>query len=290
MDVDSKMEDSELRERGIDTELDAITSLLGILTGSPLNLIFKIDKGDAFIISSTGLDAKNTFNANYLTDFVTSASQEILVIKDSSKEAKLSKNPLVNSSPGIVFYIGVPLKTSNGEIWGMLCSIDFVTKELDEKTIKGLKILGGQTTKLLELEKSYADLALTKKHLNSETSRLNNILEATQLGTWEWDIVKNEVVINEQFAIMLGYNFEELSPFTMDKWYKILHPEDRFVSDNVLNACFNKELDYYNIECRLLHKKGHEVWVNDRGRVTKWSSTGKPLQMSGTHSDITKKN
>mgnify|MGYP003663740074 FL=1 len=289
MDVDNKMEDCELRERGIDTELDAITSLLGILTGSPLNLIFKIDKGGAFIISSTGLDAKNTFNANYLTDFVTSASQEILVIKDSSKEAKLSKNPLVNSSPGIVFYIGVPLKTSNGEIWGMLCSIDFVTKELDEKTIKGLKILGGQTTKLLELEKSYADLALTKKHLNSETSRLNNILEATQLGTWEWDIVKNEVVINEQFAIMLGYNFDELSPFTMDKWYKILHPEDRFVSDNVLNACFNKELDYYNIECRLLHKKGHEVWVNDRGRVTKWSSTGKPLQMSGTHSDITKR-
>jgi hypothetical protein len=60
MDVDSKMEDSELRERGIDTELDAITSLLGILTGSPLNLIFKIDKGDAFIISSTGLDAMQT--------------------------------------------------------------------------------------------------------------------------------------------------------------------------------------------------------------------------------------
>ncbi|NTV11689.1 MAG: EAL domain-containing protein [Zoogloea sp.] len=35
------------------------------------------------------------------------------------------------------------------------------------------------------------------------------------------------------------------------------------------------------------HKDGRRVWVQDRGKVVKWTEDGRPLMMSGTHADIT---
>jgi len=36
-------------------------------------------------------------------------------------------------------------------------------------------------------------------------------------------------------------------------------------------------------------KNGSWVWVLDRGKVATWTNDGKPLTMSGTHQDITKR-
>ncbi|MBI0398269.1 PAS domain-containing protein [Cyclobacterium marinum] len=276
-------EDRGIVDNGITDELDSITDLAGILTGAPVSFLFKINKGNTAIVSCIGLDDSKSIEEIGLMELVSHFSEEVHVVNDCKKDPELSQI----SFPEMYFYAGVPLKTSSGEIWGMLCVIDFEPRELDEKKIKALKLLATQTTKLFEIEQSNSELAITKEKLKSESDRLNNILEATQLGAWEWDMEKNIVSINHRFASMIGYELEELSPFTMDDWYKILHPEDRGNSDSVLKACFNRELDFYDIECRLIHKDGHEVWVNDKGRVTKWSPTGKPLQMSGTHADIT---
>jgi signal transduction histidine kinase len=46
-------------------------------------------------------------------------------------------------------------------------------------------------------------------------------------------------------------------------------------------------LDYYEAEVRMFHKDGFWVWVLDRGKITSWTSDGKPLLMSGTNQDIT---
>jgi signal transduction histidine kinase len=43
----------------------------------------------------------------------------------------------------------------------------------------------------------------------------------------------------------------------------------------------------YEIEVRLRHKKGHYLWVLDRGRVVERDSQGHPLRMTGTHRDVT---
>ena len=35
------------------------------------------------------------------------------------------------------------------------------------------------------------------------------------------------------------------------------------------------------------HKDGSWVWVQDKGKVMSWTSDGKPLLVSGMHTDIT---
>jgi|GEM_PF-5873541 len=123
--------------------------------------------------------------------------------------------------------------------------------------------------------------------LENEKKRLANIIEGTNAGTWEWNVQTGETVFNERWAEIMGYSLDELAPWTIDTWSRLVHPGDLSVSQDLLNRHFAGELAYYEHETRMKHKDGSWVWVLDRGKVTLWTEDGKPLFMYGTHQDIT---
>jgi len=125
--------------------------------------------------------------------------------------------------------------------------------------------------------------------IETQRQRLSYILEGTNVGTWEWNVQSGETVFNERWAQIIGYCLEELSPVSIDTWMKFAHPDDLEQSNELLQKHFNRELDYYECEARMRHKSGDWVWVLDRGRVATWTEDGKPLLMSGTHTDITER-
>ncbi|WP_373492670.1 PAS domain S-box protein [Aquiflexum sp.] len=123
---------------------------------------------------------------------------------------------------------------------------------------------------------------ITKQNL-----RIQNILEGTNAGTWEWNVQTGETNFNARWAEMIGYTLEELEPINIKTWEKFVHPEDALKSEQNLIACFEKKSQYYNCECRMQHKDGNWIWVLDRGKVMTWTEDGKPLMMFGTHTEIT---
>ena len=125
--------------------------------------------------------------------------------------------------------------------------------------------------------------------LNQEKRRLNNILEGTRVGTWEWNVQTGETVFNDYWALIIGYKLEEISPVSIDTWAQFAHPEDLEVSNRLITEHLEGRSEYYEFESRMKHKNGEWVWVLDRGKITEWDSDGKPLKMSGTHQDITEK-
>ena len=125
--------------------------------------------------------------------------------------------------------------------------------------------------------------------LATERGRLADILKGTNAGTWEWNVQSGQTIFNERWAEIIGYTLDELSPVSIDTWIKFTHPEDLNRSDELLEKHFKGELDYYEIETRMRHKNGYWVWVLDRGKVATWTEDGKPLLMSGTHQDISKR-
>ncbi len=125
--------------------------------------------------------------------------------------------------------------------------------------------------------------------LAMEKRRLSNILEGTNVGTWEWNVQTGETIFNERWAEIVGYTLEELMPVTIDTWLKLAHPDDLKLSRALLERHFRKELPYYECEARIRHKDGSWIWVLDRGKVSMWTDDGKPLIVSGTHQDITKR-
>ena len=125
--------------------------------------------------------------------------------------------------------------------------------------------------------------------LNTERRRLAGILKGTNVGTWEWNVQTGDTIFNERWANIIGYNLSEISPTNIDTWTSYAHPDDLVESGKLLEMNFNKKLPYYECEARMKHKDGHWVWVLDRGQVTSWTEDGKPLLMSGTHAEITRR-
>ena len=134
------------------------------------------------------------------------------------------------------------------------------------------------------------DVKNTKEKLKKERSRLNNIINATNLGTWEWNVQTGEALFNNRFVEMLGYTPHEISlNNSIDVWNKATHPDDLTKSNKALEEHFDGKSDFYKMDLRLKHKLGHWIWVLDKGRVISWTEDGKPEWMFGTHHDITDK-
>lgn len=117
--------------------------------------------------------------------------------------------------------------------------------------------------------------------------RMSLSTDSAQIGLWDWRVQTGEVVVNEQWADIVGYTLEELSPVSLDTWIRLTHPEDLERSNQLLEACFNHRSDFYECEARMRHKDGSWVWILDRGQVVEWDDDDKPVRMVGTHIDIT---
>lgn len=125
--------------------------------------------------------------------------------------------------------------------------------------------------------------------LERSRRRMENIIEATNVGTWEVDLLTDEYIYNKRWAEMLGYTLEELSPINSSTWKNLVHPDDLEVQLKRDVKLYTKEIDFYDEEYRMVHKNGSAVWIQDKGKVISWTKDGKPHILSGTHTDITSK-
>ncbi|GMW02811.1 MAG: hypothetical protein AMXMBFR84_39470 [Candidatus Hydrogenedentota bacterium] len=125
------------------------------------------------------------------------------------------------------------------------------------------------------------------ERLRHERERFAAIIEATNIGTWEWNVQTGDAIFNERWATIGGYTLEELAPHSIQTWIDLAHPDDLAHSIDLISKHFSGEIPYYDCECRMRHKDGSWVWVHDRGKVTEWGSDGSPHVMAGTHTDIT---
>ncbi len=162
-----------------------------------------------------------------------------------------------------------------------------------ERWVHGLGRLNfdenNQPVSMLGTISDITERKLAKELLANEKQRLSIILRGTNAGTWEWNIQTGEFIINERWANIIGYTLEEILPISYDAARKFYQPDDLKKAEELLKKHLNGELNYYECETRMLHKNGEWVWVVDRGRIHEWDQEGKPLLMSGTHQDITKR-
>ena len=127
----------------------------------------------------------------------------------------------------------------------------------------------------------------TARELARERTRLDNILEGTNVGTWEWNVQTGESVLNERGVQIIGYTLDELSPVTMERWAGLSHPQDLLISTTSLERHLNGELAHFESEVRMRHQGGHWVWVLSRGKLVSRDDSGRPGWMAGTLMDIT---
>lgn len=182
-------------------------------------------------------------------------------------------------------------KTVSGEKWE---TVEILIKHVDGTTrtllwnSANIYSTGGKTLiSTIAQGQDITDRKHAEELLAEERMRLANILEGTNVGTWEWNIQTGETVFNERWAEMIGYTLAELEPVSIDTWIKYTHPDDLSKSKDLLERHFGGELPYYECEFRMHHKDDCWIWILDRGKVITWTDDGRPLFMSGTHQEIT---
>ncbi|HOE20923.1 MAG TPA: PAS domain S-box protein, partial [Spirochaetota bacterium] len=135
----------------------------------------------------------------------------------------------------------------------------------------------------------YTDITARKKaeeKIAEYSKMLKNVIEATQTGTWKWNIQTGALIINEMWAHLLGYTLEELSPISIKTWERLTYPDDLKKSYEDLVNHYTGEKPYYECEIRMKHKQGHWVWILTKGEVIEWTPDRQPLMIYGTHTDI----
>ena len=136
----------------------------------------------------------------------------------------------------------------------------------------------------------HTDITASKnaaRELARERQRLDNILEGTSVGTWEWNVETGAIVVNDRWAQIVGYTLAELMPTTLKTWSHLTHPDDLGRATVQLEQHFKGEVDVYECEVRLKHKAGHWVWVLGRGKLFSRTDDGRPRWMAGTLMDVT---
>lgn len=125
------------------------------------------------------------------------------------------------------------------------------------------------------------------REMAEQRHRLEMIIEGTAAGTWDWDIPGNQMRVNERWAEIVGYTREELAPITPETFFRLVHPDDLAQSNALLEEHLAGRSPRYDSLCRMRHKQGHWIWVQDRGRVYERDAQGRPLWMAGAHADVT---
>jgi len=147
---------------------------------------------------------------------------------------------------------------------------------------------------LLRTARQQEALEKNERLYREQSQRLVEVIWGTDAGTWEWYPQDDKIIINDRWAKMLGYAPQKFLPkgqgvLSQSKIIRLIHPESAKHATEQLGRCFRRETDIFECEVRMQHKNGPWIWVLARGRVVKWDQDGRPMRMSGTIQNITRR-
>ncbi len=108
---------------------------------------------------------------------------------------------------------------------------------------------------------------------------------ASDMGTWQWNLIDSTVYYDQRWCSMLGYDSRELECH-LSTWQRLMHPEDLEPSTQSFTKFLQGESSRYEVKFRMLHKDGHWVTIISKGQIISRTSAGLPEMFSGTHYDV----
>ncbi len=129
---------------------------------------------------------------------------------------------------------------------------------------------------------------LYEQELISKREELQMVIDAANLGVWEFNPLTNaDVRYNERWFTMLGYEPFELAQ-DVETWQGLLHPDDYPKARECLRAHM-EEGSPYVMEIRLRGKDGQYRHVFTMGQAMAWNDQGQTTRIVGVHMDVTER-
>ncbi|MBD2465248.1 PAS domain S-box protein [Oscillatoria sp. FACHB-1407] len=120
---------------------------------------------------------------------------------------------------------------------------------------------------------------LSRKLIEESSDRLRTVLNAAQMGMWDWDLLTGEIIWSPEHEQLFG-----LSPGSFDGKYetfaRCVHPDDLGGIGDAVTYSLQHNVAYHH-EYRIIWADGSIHWVEGRGRAF-YNDEGQPVRMSGT--------
>jgi PAS domain S-box-containing protein len=135
---------------------------------------------------------------------------------------------------------------------------------------------------VLQLKKDAIKRKATEAELIESRERLDLALKSTELGIWEYDIIRDKWLFDDLSVEFFGSYPQNDSEFNL-----LIHPDDIVQYYKDWKTVKKGENATIVSEYRLKSKSGHYRWLLEKGKVVEWDSNKKPIRAIGTIQDIT---
>ncbi|MFA5328731.1 MAG: PAS domain S-box protein [Prolixibacteraceae bacterium] len=125
-----------------------------------------------------------------------------------------------------------------------------------------------------------------EKELKRLNDRISTATSSSLLGIWEWDMVNNQLVWDDQMYILYGLKIGD-SPGAYENWLKGVHPDDRDFTNQIIQQAIRGEIEY-NTEFRVVWPNGSVHWLKAAGQVF-FDENNESIRMVGVNFDITER-
>jgi PAS domain S-box-containing protein len=131
-------------------------------------------------------------------------------------------------------------------------------------------------------ERKKAEEALRESERNlSEGQRI------ARMGSWQWDIEKDETIWSKELYRIYGFEPRPIAP-KIQEFFNIVHPEDRpFIVKDAERLV--KSGGPSSVDFRVQTRDGTIRWVHAENGATAFDESGKPLRVGGTVQDVTER-
>ncbi len=155
---------------------------------------------------------------------------------------------------------------------------DELEERVQERTIE-------LSTAKRSLEKQIQERNVIEEKLLMSQQRLELAMEASNLGSWDWNVDTDEVYFDQRWSTLFGYAADEMR-IDFQQWQNRLHRDDKLKVLKTLERHIAHPSHYFECEYRLETKSGEWKWILDRGKVVETNENGKPVRMAGIYLDI----
>ncbi|MDA0337079.1 MAG: ATP-binding protein [bacterium] len=131
----------DILDTGADERFDRITRIAAKLLGVPIVAVSLIDEDRQWFKSIQGLDVCETGRDISFCGHAIYSGDSLFIVTDALADPRFADNPLVANAPGIRFYAGGPVRTTDGQPVGTLCAIDTEPRQFDAEQQRLLRDL-----------------------------------------------------------------------------------------------------------------------------------------------------
>jgi PAS domain S-box-containing protein len=123
-----------------------------------------------------------------------------------------------------------------------------------------------------------------ENEMKRSRERLAQAQRVAHLGSWEWDVVRNQVIWSEELYVIYGVDPRSHVP-SYEAFLASVHPDDREHTSNVLHLAM-QNLSPFVYDHRITRPDGSVRMLHTRGEVV-GTSDGRVRRLVGTCWDIT---